>query len=160
MPESNSKKLCLLECNIDDMNPEYFPHVFEQLFTAGCRDTWITPILMKNGRPAHCLSVLCELTDEAKMAGIVFAETSTLGIRRTEVERLELQRRHEEVITPFGPVRLKIATATDGKILNVAPEHSDCRALAKANNIALKEVYQLAIAAFYTRHSGDSTTKE
>ena len=140
--------LKLVECNLDDMNPELFPWVSEQLFTAGARDVWCTPMIMKGGRPASCLSVLADPEKLEKLLEILFTETSTLGVRVSEVSRLELSRSMRTVQTPYGAVEVKIAQRPDGALLNVAPEFSSCRELARKHQVPLKSVYQAALKAY------------
>ena len=143
--------LSVLECNIDDMNPEVFPWVSEKLFTAGARDVWLTPIIMKLGRPASCLSVLCDKEKIDSLLSIVFSETTTIGVRLSAVERIELDREKVAVQTPYGAVELKLAKDEQGNVLNVAPEYSSARKCACESGAALKEVYESAHHAFRTQ---------
>jgi pyridinium-3,5-bisthiocarboxylic acid mononucleotide nickel chelatase len=134
----------VLETNIDDMSPEIFGYVAEELFAAGAMDVTFIPVQMKKGRPGIMLSVLASPIKEAVLTEIIFRETSTLGIRRLQAEKMMLTRRHVTVETPYGPVRLKIGEA-GGKILNAAPEYEDCRHLAKATGTPLKTIYASAL---------------
>lgn len=136
----------LLETNIDDANPELYDHVMERLFAAGARDVFLTPVLMKKNRPATKLTVLAAPGDRDRLAAIVLAETTAIGLRWTPMRRLVLPRESRTVDTEFGPVRVKIATAPDGT-RNLAPEHDDCRRVAAERGVALKLVYQAALAA-------------
>lgn len=136
----------LLETNIDDANPELYDHVLERLFAAGARDVFLTPVLMKKNRPATKLTVLAAPADRDRLAAIVLAETTAIGLRWTPMRRLVLPRESRTVDTEFGPVRVKIATAPDGT-RNLAPEHDDCRRVAAERGVALKLVYQAALAA-------------
>ncbi len=103
------ERLQLLETNIDDMNPEILGYVCQRLFDAGALDVWLTPILMKKGRPATLLSVLCQLERADRLIELILLETTSLGVRRQEVERLCVPRAIEQVETPWGPVRVKVA---------------------------------------------------
>ena len=142
MSSYRSVKLHLLECNIDDMNPEFVPHVLQRLINAGVRDAWHTPIVMKQGRPGFCLSVLCDSEKREEVCGIIFLETSTLGIRSQTIERLELDRQVHSVETKYGCARVKIARDIAGVVLNIAPEYRPCKDLAEQHKVALNEVYQ------------------
>ncbi|NIP97587.1 MAG: nickel pincer cofactor biosynthesis protein LarC, partial [Akkermansiaceae bacterium] len=97
--------LVVLETNIDDMNPQIFPHVMDRLFGAGALDVWLTQIIMKKGRPAVTLSVLCEEPKRGELTGIILRETTTLGVRFWGVSRSALERRMRTVKTPYGPIR-------------------------------------------------------
>ncbi len=153
LPTIPSRSLLLLEANIDDMSPEVFPYVFELLFDAGARDCWTTPIVMKRGRPAQCLSVLCNPEDEAKIAGIIFRETSTIGLRKLPIERLELEREVIPLETSSGTVGVKVARDAAGNVLNALPEFRDCERLARASGRPLTEIYKEAEARYRARTS-------
>jgi len=139
--------LVMLETNVDDMNPEFFDHVMERLFTAGALDVFYTPILMKKSRPAVLVSVLADPERADQLADILFRETSTFGVRRREVLRQCLDREWREVDTPYGTVRVKIGLL-DGEEVSAAPEYEDCRRLAGERGVPVMEVYQAAQAAF------------
>jgi uncharacterized protein (TIGR00299 family) protein len=136
----------VLEATIDDSAPELFEHVIDRLLAAGAKDVFLVPVIMKKSRPAVMLRVLAAPADRDRLATIVFAETSTIGLRYTTWSRLVLPREEATVETPWGAVRIKIATAPDGT-RNVAPEYEDCRRVALARTVPLKLVVQAAIAA-------------
>src|SRR5262249_32557644 len=138
------EQLLVLETNIDDLNPELYEHVMERLFAAGARDVFLAPIQMKKSRPGVLLWALGEVTDRDKLSAILFAETSTLGIRSYPVARVALRRESKEVVTPYGGVRVKLAHSPDGRV-NVAPEYEDCKRLAREKDVPLKFVYEAAI---------------
>lgn len=147
VPEAPSRdRLLVLETNLDDMNPELYEHVVERLFAAGALDVWMTPVQMKKNRPGTVLSVLAEASTRAGLTSIVLAETTTLGVRITAVERIAVPRESAAVETRFGTVRVKVGIAPDGT-RNVAPEYADCRRIALERGVPLKHVYQAAIAA-------------
>ncbi|MBI3301836.1 MAG: nickel pincer cofactor biosynthesis protein LarC [Deltaproteobacteria bacterium] len=138
------EQLLVLETNIDDLNPELYEHVMERLFAAGARDVFLQPIQMKKNRPGVLLWVLGEVADREKLSGLIFAETSTLGIRSYPVARVALRRESKEVVTPYGSVRVKLAHSPDGRI-NMAPEYEDCKRLAREKDVPLKIIYEAAV---------------
>lgn len=138
-------RLLLLETNIDDMNPEIFGYVSQRLFAAGALDVWLTPIYMKKGRPATLLTALCAAGQADRITELILQETTSLGLRRQEIERLCLPRTIEQVETPWGPVRVKIAYLPNGQ-RKAAPEYEDCQALAAQHGVPLRTVYQAASA--------------
>ncbi|MGP1470466.1 MAG: nickel pincer cofactor biosynthesis protein LarC [Schwartzia sp. (in: firmicutes)] len=149
--EKVRKQRCILETNIDDMNPQNYEYVFEQLFDAGALDVWLTPIIMKKGRPAVMLSVLTDASCRARCEGILFRETTTLGLRVMPVaERLEVSRRMGTVKTMYGEVSCKISTY-DGAVVSVSAEYADCRRLAKEKGVPLKVVRQAALVEMHRR---------
>jgi uncharacterized protein (TIGR00299 family) protein len=136
----------VLEATVDDMSPQLWEHVLDRLLAAGARDAFLVPAVMKRSRPATMLRVLAAPADRDRLAAVVFAETSTIGLRWTPWRRIVLPREERTVETPWGPVRVKIARAPDGTV-NVAPEFEDCRRLAVERGVALKLVQQAALAA-------------
>lgn len=140
------ESVVLLETNLDDMNPELYDHIMQALFAAGALDVYLQPIQAKKNRPGVVLSVLCHPEAAQEMSSIIFAETTTLGIRQQSMERLCLRRETIKVETPFGRVRIKVAKLGE-KTTNLAPEYEDCRRLAIETKTPLKEVYAAAEAA-------------
>ncbi|MGQ9523673.1 MAG: nickel pincer cofactor biosynthesis protein LarC [Armatimonadota bacterium] len=145
-PAPEALRVSLLEANIDDMNPELYDHVMARLFAAGALDVYLTQVLMKKGRPAVLLTVVCEPEMEGTMADIVLAETSTLGVRISRADRICLQREFINAETPYGTVGVKIGRRGD-EVLTVSPEYADCRRIAEEQGVPLKEVYRAAAAA-------------
>ncbi|HNX53770.1 MAG TPA: nickel pincer cofactor biosynthesis protein LarC [Pontiellaceae bacterium] len=137
------EKLLVLETNIDDCNPQIFDYVMERLFKAGALDVWLTPIQMKKNRPAVMLSVLAPAMIQGAVEQILFSETTTIGIRHYPVQRTAADRREETVATPWGLVRVKISSI-NGKTISATPEYDDCRKLAEASGVPLKEIIALA----------------
>jgi pyridinium-3,5-bisthiocarboxylic acid mononucleotide nickel chelatase len=139
-------EVVVLEATVDDMSPQLWEHVLDRLLAAGARDAFLVPVVMKKSRPATMLRVLAAPADRDRLAGIVFAETSTLGLRHTTWARMVLPREERIVETPYGTVRVKIAHAPDGTP-NIAPEFEDCRRLAVERGVPLKLIHQAAVAA-------------
>lgn len=136
-----------LETNIDDMNPQLFAVVSDKLFAAGAKDVWFTPIQMKKNRPAVMLSVLAEATDEEKLTDIILRETTTLGVRVHQLShRHEARREMRTVETSHGAVRVKVKFVGD-EVIGVMPEFEDCRAIAEAKGVTVREVQEEAMSA-------------
>jgi uncharacterized protein (DUF111 family) len=133
-----------LETNIDDLNPELYEYVVERLFNAGALDVYLSPIQMKKNRPGILLWVLAQVADHERLSAVIFAETSTLGIRSYTVDRVALRRERKEVVTPYGTVGVKLAHQPDGHV-RVAPEYEECKRLAQERNVPLRVVYEAAL---------------
>jgi uncharacterized protein (TIGR00299 family) protein len=136
----------VIETNLDDMNPEFYDHIFRRLFDAGALDVYLVPILMKKTRPANVLTVLAEPKDKRKLISIILDETTTFGLRTYAVEKVMLSRKSVTVRTKFGDVKVKIAFA--GKhVKTIAPEFDDCRRVAEEKRVPIKEVFREALGA-------------
>lgn len=136
----------VLEANIDDMNPELLPPLVTALLEAGARDAFLTPIIGKKGRPAYCVTALCDDAALGRVSQALFAHSTTLGLRMRREERIVLERRWEQARTPWGAVRVKTGVL-DGAVRNAAPEFEDCRALAEQAGVPVRMVYDAALAA-------------
>jgi pyridinium-3,5-biscarboxylic acid mononucleotide synthase len=143
-------EVTVLEANLDDLNPQIYDHVMDRLFAAGALDVTLTPIQMKKNRPAVTLSVICDPAKVEELVEIVFAETSTLGLRMSRWERICLERDWVNAETPWGPVRVKIGRR-NGQVLTRTPEYDDCKRVAQAAGVPLKEVQAAALAAVTER---------
>src|SRR5215470_10363985 len=147
-PHGTKKEtITVLEANIDDLNPQVFAYVMEKLFEEGALDVFGTHLQMKKNRPGMLLTALCRNEDAARLAQLIFAETTTLGVRRREELRHILGRESITVPTRWGDVRLKIASM-NGAIANYAPEYEDCRRIASEHHVPLKNVMQEAMQTF------------
>jgi pyridinium-3,5-bisthiocarboxylic acid mononucleotide nickel chelatase len=135
-----------LETNVDDMNPEWYGHLSERLLAEGALDVSLIPALMKKGRPGTLLSVLVPPEGVEGALGTIFAETTTLGVRVSEVARRTLGRRVVEVETPYGPVRVKLGLLGE-TVRSAAPEYEDCREAALRAGVPLRLVYEAASRA-------------
>jgi uncharacterized protein (TIGR00299 family) protein len=146
--ETREEQLFVLETNIDDLNPELYEYVMERLFAGGARDVVCIPVQMKKNRPGVLLWVLCDPVDRATLSAIIFAETSTLGVRSYPVTRAALRRETQEVKTVYGSIRVKIAYPPNGYVHH-APEYEDCKRLAREHAVPLKLVYAAALRAVH-----------
>jgi len=142
--QSGTTEEAVLETNVDDLTPEVAGYVVEQLLAAGAQDAWLTPIVMKKGRPAVTISVLCSPERQDAMRAILFRETGTLGVRATPVSKRALEREIVEVETRHGVVGVKVAFL-DGEAVTVAPEYEDCARVAREAGVAAREVYAEAV---------------
>jgi len=131
----------LISTNIDDMNPEFYDYVMERLFDAGAHDVWLTPIQMKKTRPGTVINVLCSPMDATTLKRILLEETSTFGLRTTQVMKKAIEREMMEVETPWGRVRVKVGRESN-QVTNISPEFSDCARIAGEYGVPIKEVFQ------------------
>lgn len=146
VPDEEPGTAVVLETNVDDLDPRLWPGVLDTLFAAGASDAWLTPILMKKGRPAHTLSVLCAPAQVAAVQAAVFAATSTIGLRVVPVGKVALERAHASVDVLGGRVGVKLAV-DGGRVVNVSVEYEDVAALARDRGLPVKEVLRAATAA-------------
>jgi uncharacterized protein (TIGR00299 family) protein len=133
----------ILETNVDDLNPELYSYVLERLFAAGAQDAWLTPIVMKKGRPAVMISVLVSPSRQEAVRQVLFRETGTLGVRASIVDKQTLEREWVEVTTQHGSVRVKIGRL-EGNAVTVAPEYEDCVKVAREAGVPARDVYEEA----------------
>jgi uncharacterized protein (TIGR00299 family) protein len=136
----------VLEANLDDMTGEEIGHCTERLLAAGALDAFATPVQMKKGRPGIVLTVLCTPGGLGAMEELVFRHTSTFGVRRSMWQRSKLRRQVRSVLTRWGEVRVKLGFLGDAAV-RCEPEYEDCRALADANGLSLRDVYRAAAQA-------------
>ncbi len=141
----DSDELLEISANIDDLNPQIYDHVMERLFSAGARDVTLTPTIMKKGRPAITIAILAEPARRDVLAKVLFAETSTIGVRFHAVARLKLRREIREVETRWGNIKVKFSEG-DGAV-TATPEYDDCRKIATEHNVPLKTVMEETRAA-------------
>ena len=136
----------VLECNIDDMNPEHYEHLFNLLFEAGASDVWLSPIIMKKSRPANTLSILAKPELANKLKVLVFEHSTTLGIRESSIQKSSLRREEKTVSTQYGEVKVKISSL-NGKPISTKPEADDCIRLAIEHKVAISEIEKAVIKA-------------
>jgi pyridinium-3,5-bisthiocarboxylic acid mononucleotide nickel chelatase len=140
-------RIAVLEANLDDLSPQVLGYAMERLLAEGALDVFSIPVQMKKSRPGALLTVLAKTEDADRLSKLIFAETTTLGVRCREEYRQVLTRRWETVATTWGPVRIKIANM-NGTVSNYAPEYEDCRALAEAQHVPLRTVIQEAVQQY------------
>ncbi len=145
--DEHATQAVVLEATLDDCTPQVLAHVVDQALAHGALDAWVTPATMKKGRPGHVLAVLTAAPERQALTQLILRETTTLGVRAHAVERAVLERRFDTVVTPWGPVQVKVGLDA-GEVLNAWPEFEDCRALALSEEVPLKDVQAAAIAAW------------
>jgi uncharacterized protein (TIGR00299 family) protein len=139
-------EIVLLEANLDDLTPELAPDAQDACVAAGAIDTWLTPVQMKKGRPGYMLSALARPADERSVADALLQHTSTLGVRVQRMPRYELERVTRELTVDGGTIRVKVGLLR-GRVVNAAPEHDDCAAVARLTGRPVKDVWAEALAA-------------
>jgi uncharacterized protein (TIGR00299 family) protein len=141
------QEITVIEANLDDMNPQIYGYFQEKALAAGALDVFTTPVQMKKNRPGTLLTVLCQPADAQALMSLIFAETTTFGLRAHSAQRRVLPREFVKVTTSFGEVRVKLSRV-NGRILHVAPEYDDCRKLAEEKNVPLQRVINEALRSY------------
>jgi uncharacterized protein (DUF111 family) len=136
----------VMETNVDDLDPRLWPNVISALLAAGASDAWLTPIVMKKGRPAHTLSALVRRDRADAVRLEIFRQTSTIGLRETTVAKTALERRTRTVHVDGQQVRVKLALH-EGRVLNAQPEYDDVAGVAAGTGRPVKDVLADAVAA-------------
>ena len=141
LPPGESDRIMVLETNLDDMNPQAYELLMDRLLAQGALDVTLTPVIMKRSRPGIVLTVLADPAKMESILRIMFAETTTLGVRMQEMSRRLLSREIVELSTRFGPVRVKVAKAS-GRVqhLKARPEYRDCKMLAEQTGLPLRTI--------------------
>ena len=148
--QADTDWVTVIESNIDNMTGELLGGLMDKLFAAGALDVNYTPIQMKKNRPAVMLTIICQVDEGSTMAELLLSESSTLGVRISQVQRLKAQRLSERIDTPVGPILVKVKRL--GKhIINATPEYEDCRRIAQEKGLPLEDVYEIARQVFETR---------
>jgi uncharacterized protein (TIGR00299 family) protein len=153
---SASDRVVMIECEIDDMNPQLFGSAMERLYAAGALEVFYVPVQMKKNRPGTLLTVMARPELKSALAEIVFRETTTLGLRFYEVDREVLQREIVRVDTPVGAIRFKLGSRA-GRVVNAVPEFDDCLSIATAKNLSVKDVQAIALQAYGATQSAPAT---
>ena len=141
------EEIAVIEANLDDMNPQIYGYFLEKGLAAGALDVYTTPVQMKKNRPGTLLTVLCKPQDTNSLMTLIFAETTTFGVRTYRAQRRVLPREWMSVATDFGDVRIKVSRV-NGRILHVAPEFEDCKKLAAEKDVPLQRVIAEAIRSY------------
>jgi uncharacterized protein (TIGR00299 family) protein len=150
--DRDDERVVVIECEIDDMNPQIFGIAMERLYAAGALEVFYVPIQMKKNRPGTLLTVVGRPAQRQALTEVVFRETTTIGVRFSEVARECLSRETIDVETPVGRVRFKIAQR-GGRVVNSMPEFDDCVRIAAERNLAVKDVQAIALRAYGDREA-------
>ncbi len=140
------EQLTLLSCNIDDMNPQWYQPLIDELYLASALDVWLTPVQMKKNRPGTVVEILCRTEEAAPLRDVLLRHSTTLGVRETQCARYSLPREIHEVQTRYGAVKVKVARLPNGS-LRSSPEHDDCVARAEEHGISVHDVWLAAARA-------------
>jgi pyridinium-3,5-bisthiocarboxylic acid mononucleotide nickel chelatase len=146
-----TERVVVLECEIDDMNPQLFGPLMDRLYASGALDVFYVPVQMKKNRPGTLVTVVAPPERREGLASVLFTESTTIGVRYQEMMRERLAREIRTVETPLGPIRFKVATR-DGRVLNAAPEFEDCARLAQERSLSIKDVQAQAVKAWLDRN--------
>jgi pyridinium-3,5-bisthiocarboxylic acid mononucleotide nickel chelatase len=138
----------IIEANIDDLNAQVFGYLMEKALSAGALDIFYTPVQMKKNRPGVLLTLLCTPPDRERMCDLIFRETTTLGVRYRNEQREILTREFVTVETEYGPIRVKVSRARDGRVMNASPEFEDCRVAAEKSGVGLRDAQTAALKAY------------
>jgi pyridinium-3,5-bisthiocarboxylic acid mononucleotide nickel chelatase len=138
----------IIEANIDDLNAQVFGYLMEKALAAGALDIFYTPAQMKKNRPGVLLTLLCNPPDRERMCDLIFRETTTLGVRYRNEHREILTREFVTVETEYGPIRVKVSRARDGRVMNASPEFEDCRVAAEKSGVGLRDAQTAALKAY------------
>lgn len=141
--DKTPQTVAVLETNLDDQNPEGFELFMERAFAAGALDIFFSPIQMKKNRPATLVTVICPTNKVETLAGVLFRETGTFGVRIREQRRLTLTRAWRTVTTEFGAIRVKIGN-WQGEEVAASPEYDDCKRAAQEHGVPLRRIYEAA----------------
>jgi hypothetical protein len=154
-PGGDAMRVVVLACNIDDMNPQFFGGVMDRLYAAGALDVCYAPVQMKKNRPGTMVTIVAPVPRRDALLDVLFQETTTIGVRYHEADRTCLAREWVSVATPFGPVRVKVASR-NGAVVNAAPEYDDCVARAAEHGVAVKDVHAAAAGAYWLERQKES----
>lgn len=153
MQQYQAKELITISCCLDDLNPELYPQLIEDLVRKGANDAWLVPIIMKKGRPGIKLEVLCDLDTKNLILDEIFKSTTTLGVRISLVNRIELERKEINFEIDGFKIRAKAAYLPDGSLVNLKAEYEDCKSYAENRNISLKHATSNINTIMYERFS-------
>jgi uncharacterized protein (TIGR00299 family) protein len=146
-PAAAAERVVVLESEIDDMNPQLFGPLMDRLHQAGALDVFYAPVQMKKNRPGTLVTVVARPEQRELLTGLLFAETTTIGVRYQEVHRDCLEREVRSIATPVGAIRFKIASRA-GRVLNASPEFEDCAKVAGEHALPIKDVQAIAMKAW------------
>jgi pyridinium-3,5-bisthiocarboxylic acid mononucleotide nickel chelatase len=139
---STTEEAMMVECNIDDMNPEWYDLLFEKLFEVGARDVFLTPVIMKKSRPGNRLSVLCTTSTVDDVKSLIFRYSTSIGLVCYAVSKTVLERQEKELVTDLGSIRIK-SSYFQGREIHAKPEYDDLKKIALKHGLSLSEVEEI-----------------
>jgi hypothetical protein len=145
-----SMRVSVIECEIDDMNPQIFGVLMERLYAAGALDVFYAPVQMKKNRPGTLVTIVAKPSEREPLTEVMFRESTTIGVRYSDMERECLERESVEIATPLGPVRFKVARRA-GRVLNAQPEFDDVARVAGEQGMPVKEAQAIVTKAWLDR---------
>jgi pyridinium-3,5-bisthiocarboxylic acid mononucleotide nickel chelatase len=154
-----AERIVTIECEIDDMNPQLFGPLMDRLSEAGALDVFYAAVQMKKNRPGTLVTVIAHPAKREAIAAVLFAHTTTIGVRYQEMLRDRLDREIQSIETPVGPIRFKVATR-DGRVLNAAAEFDDCARIASERGVPIKDVQAIATRAWLDSRDEQRTKNE
>ena len=143
--QKRNKHSLIINFNVDDMNPQYVPYFLEKVMEAGAADVFVTPIIMKKGRPGFLFTITCSIPSEEKILDVIFSQTTTVGVRRIETEGVMLKSTIQKRNSTLGEISVKEIEMPSGK-RRIIPEYDDCRKIAETWNMPLKEVNEVLLS--------------
>jgi uncharacterized protein (TIGR00299 family) protein len=146
-------RVVVIECEIDDMNPQIFGVLMDRLLAEGALDVFYTAVQMKKNRPGTLLTIIAPPAFRERLTSLVFGETTSIGVRYREMTRECLERETVTVHTTLGPVRMKVARRS-GRVVNASPEFDDCARVARERGVPIKDVQAAATKAYLDRGPG------
>ena len=146
-PSAGSERIAVVECEVDDMDPRLFGVLMERLYAAGAVEVFYTAVQMKKNRPGTLVTVLAPPASRQAVVDTLFRDSTTIGLRWSEMTREVLQRSLVPVRTPFGEIRCKVASRGEA-VMNVSPEFDDCARQADVHDVSVKEIQAAAVQAY------------
>ncbi len=153
------RQVSIVRTTIDDMNPEVYGYLMETLFSEGALEVYHHSVMMKKNRPGTEVTVITETGDERRLAGLLMVHTTTLGVRITREERLELKRRQDVVLTELGEARVKIGLLPDGGE-KMSPEYESCKSLSLQSGLPIVEVFEIVRRAWSRSRSQENPQRD
>ena len=155
---ASADRVVTLECHLDDLVPEHFDYLMERLFEAGALDVALQHLQMKKNRPGFAVRVVARPSEREALARVLFAESTTLGVRVSEADRIVLAREERRVATPFGPIRVKLVRDAAGRVTPSA-EYDDCKRAARRAGVPLRDVVRAAEEAARAHEAGGAASR-
>jgi pyridinium-3,5-bisthiocarboxylic acid mononucleotide nickel chelatase len=142
--QKNNEHSLIINFNVDDINPQHVPYFIEKVIDAGAADAFVTPIIMKKGRPGYLFTITCSIASEEKILDMIFSQSTTIGVRRIETNGIMLKCTTYKRNSSLGEIFVKEIEMPSGKT-RIIPEYDDCRKIAETRKMPLKEVQEVLL---------------